>query len=106
MIGWAEADQNGSSPIESSGDGIALADLDGRVTHLNPVLMKLSGHSVESLNQAHGLGSLYRDPARLKKAMKLARLGQSWSGRLKLAGSGEDVEQARVVTHPLRNGKG
>jgi len=88
------------------GDGIALAELSGRVTLLNPALMDLSGHTVDSLNRAEGLRSLYQDPGPIDLALELAAKGQSWSGLLRLTGPAGPAEQVRVTTHPLRDREG
>jgi PAS domain S-box-containing protein len=79
--------------VESAGDAIAIADLEGYSIYHNRAFIQRYGYTVEELNDAGGPAVMYAKYQDLRKLFVLLRKGLPWSGKIELkAKNGEPIE--------------
>ncbi len=74
--------RTGYSALQNSGSGIAVTDIEGRLTYANPALMRLWGISSEEEVKNLNLLDFLSDSGYLERVIEAVRSGASWSGEL------------------------
>jgi PAS domain S-box-containing protein len=77
--------------LEKARDAICVTDMEGRVTYWNPAAAQLFGLGRET-GSSHLLQDLFRnaEPDKLTRTMRQLRSTGTWSGDLRLTGTGAD----------------
>ena len=70
--------------VNSLGDAVVIADAAGRHIFHNPAFFQMFGYSLEEVNQAGGMGSLFSDPQAGHRLMENLRKGQGFSGEVEM----------------------
>jgi two-component system NtrC family sensor kinase len=64
--------------VESCCDAIAITDISGIPTFINPAFLELFGYSLDDLKDAGGLATLYRDQSEVEAMFSAIQQGLSW----------------------------
>jgi len=71
--------------IASTSDGIAIADISGNVTYINPAFEELFAYSIAELNAAGGLPATYVHQEDMKAVFGAIYSGHSWNGEISMS---------------------
>lgn len=70
--------------VESTGDAIGMADVDGRSIYHNQAFVALTGYTVEELNAAGGPSAIYARQEIAREVLDTIQNGGSWSGEIEI----------------------
>jgi len=70
--------------VNSLGDAVVIADASGRHIFHNPAFRQMFGYNLEEINQAGGMGFLFRDPRSGRRMIDGLRQGQGFSGEVEM----------------------
>jgi len=73
-----------SHAVESTGDAIGMADLDGKSIYHNRSFIALTGYTVEELNAAGGPPAIYARLETATEVFETIQKGGSWKGEFEL----------------------
>lgn len=68
--------------IQTASSGIAIADLEGQLTYVNPAIVRMWGAATAETLQSVSLNDLFRDGAVGPAIMEAASSGQPWTGEV------------------------
>ena len=69
--------------VESASDAICIADISGRIIHLNAAFTEMFGYALQAMNRV-GLESLIADAAVQKQMALVVDSGLSWKGEVEM----------------------
>ncbi len=68
--------------IQNAGTGIAIADLDGRITFANTAAARIWGTANHETLKGHPLADLFTETPRIGEMLQTVRAGRMWEGEL------------------------
>ncbi len=87
--------------IESTVDGIGIADMERDVIYMNHSLEIMSGYGIEELNEKGGPPALYAEHDLAEQAISGAFEGRAWRGELTLVRKDGKTVPIEISTDPI-----
>jgi diguanylate cyclase (GGDEF)-like protein/PAS domain S-box-containing protein len=94
------------SAISSSINAIALADLDGRLTYVNPALLRLWGYTRAEEILGKSIGDFWEEEPPLDSITNLLSHGRGWQGEMTARRKDGSLLEVDVSAHMVKDSAG
>ncbi|MFO7736237.1 MAG: PAS domain S-box protein [bacterium] len=98
--------RNFMKAVESSSDGIAMADSQGRHYYHNRAFENLLGYSLEELTKIKSLEDIYVDRKTGEKAFETVINGGEWEGEVRMASKNGKIHHIHLRAYGIKNDEG
>ncbi|WP_413172705.1 PAS domain S-box protein [Anabaena azotica] len=92
--------------IESTSDGISIADIYGQVIYVNPAFVEVFRYTEIQLNTYGGLVTTFRNPKVFETVLATVHRGESWHGEVTMQAQSGDYVQVDLRTDAIKDTTG
>lgn len=89
--------------IESTSDGISIANISGQVIYINPAFTELLDYRGIQLNTCGGLVTTFRSPKAFETVLATVYRGESWHGEVTMQAQSGDYVQVNLRTDGIKD---
>ncbi|ADI62996.1 PAS domain S-box protein [Trichormus azollae] len=92
--------------IESTSDGISIANISGQVIYVNPAFTEVLDYTGIQLNTCGGLVTTFRNPKVFETVLATVHRGESWHGEVTMQAQSGDYVQVDLRTDAIKDTTG